>query len=173
MRTKSLLSLIILFSSAVWGADKIQPLDVKMGLWEVTNTTATTGLPPIPPEVLARMPPEQQAALGARGPKTTTRKDCITKEKLDKQMLFGEERKECTRTVVSSSSSKLEMKIQCTQGGTKMDGTFRLDVLNSENVRGAMQFKAASADQTASMNVMNVNSDFTAKWLSPVCGDVK
>ncbi len=36
-------------------------LDVSTGLWEVTSSGETTGVPPIPPEVLARLPPAQRA----------------------------------------------------------------------------------------------------------------
>jgi hypothetical protein len=37
MRTKILLALIVLCSSVIWAADKVQPFDVKLGLWEVTH----------------------------------------------------------------------------------------------------------------------------------------
>ena len=120
MVRKSLIVGIILWSFAIWAADKIQPLDVKTGLWEVTTTSVTSGMPPIPPEALARLTPEQRARMEESmksrmggTPKTTIRKDCVTKEKLDKDYLFGEDRKECTRTVVTTSSRKLEMKMQC------------------------------------------------------------
>ncbi len=87
MRTSLLCLLLAFFSTALWGADKVQPLNVKLGLWEVTSTTNVSGMPPIPDDVLARMTPEQrarmEAAMKARsgeGPKTTVRKECITKE---------------------------------------------------------------------------------------------
>lgn len=48
MRTRILLALIVLCSSVIWAADKIQPLDVKLGLWEVTRTSAMTGMPSLP-----------------------------------------------------------------------------------------------------------------------------
>ena len=40
-------------------------LDVATGLWEVTSQGETSGLPPIPPEVLAKMTLEQQQKVKA------------------------------------------------------------------------------------------------------------
>ncbi|MFY9559809.1 MAG: DUF3617 domain-containing protein [Terriglobales bacterium] len=173
MRTRILLTLIILCSSAVWAAGKIQPLDVKMGLWEVTHTSAMTGMPSLPPEALANMTPEQRAMMEATMRKQsnlrpTAEKECMTKEKMDKNSIFDTDSKECTRTVVSSSGSKLEMKIQCVHEGHKMDGTFRLDVINSENVKGTVQVSSTDPGQP-----VKINSNFTAKWLGRACGTVK
>ena len=42
-----------------------QPLDVKTGQWESTMTGQTTGMPPIPDDVLNRMTPEQRAKIQA------------------------------------------------------------------------------------------------------------
>jgi len=85
--------------------------NIKTGLWEITELTSMTGIPPmpaIPPEALANMTPEQRAQVEARmkdsfggGPKTTTRKYCVTKEKLEKDTVFGDNRNECTRTVMN------------------------------------------------------------------------
>jgi hypothetical protein len=84
-------------------------------------TTQRSGSPSIPPELLARMTPEQQATLEARmktkesqGPQTTVRKQCLTKEDLQKPLNFGDDRGSCQRTVVSASSS---MKIHTTGTG--------------------------------------------------------
>jgi hypothetical protein len=116
---------VVIFSlclSSALAADKFVRPNVKTGLWEVTETHTMTGMPAmpaIPPEALANMTPEQRAQMEEHmksmggGPKTTTRKDCITKEELDKDMAFGENRAECTRTVISSSSTMTEMKIHC------------------------------------------------------------
>ncbi len=175
MRTRVFLPAIVLISFAAWAADSVQRLDVKLGLWEVTHTTALSGMPPIPPEALASMTPEQRARFEATmkssmsdKPKTTTEKSCETKEKLDKQMLFDDKNKECTRTVVKSSGSVMEMKIQCDHQGMKSEGTFRVEAINAENVKGSMHMTS-----TGGGHAMNINSDFTGHWLGPVCGDVK
>jgi hypothetical protein len=41
----------VVLSLAV-GCGHVQPLDVKLGLWETTMTSDSSGMPPIPPEVL-------------------------------------------------------------------------------------------------------------------------
>ncbi|MGB9072293.1 MAG: DUF3617 domain-containing protein [Terriglobales bacterium] len=176
MRSKVLLALLVLSSFSLWAGDKIQPLDIKLGLWEVTSTTAMTGMPPIPPDVLANMSAEQrakmEAAMGARSggaPKTTARKTCITQEKMDKQTAFSDEHKNCTHTVVSSSSRKLEIKLQCTEPqNATMSGTVQVEVLNSETLKGSMRMASTGGGRT-----MNVNSDFTSRYLGSACGDVK
>jgi hypothetical protein len=175
MRSKVLLALLVLSSFSLWAGDKIQPLDIKLGLWEVTSTTAMTGLPPMPPDVLAKMSPEQrakmEAAMGARSggaPTTTARKTCITREKMDKQTAFSDEHKNCTHTVVSSSSRKLEIKLQCTEQNAAMTGTIQVEALNSETLKGSMRMASAGGGRT-----MNMNSDFTSRYLGSACGDVK
>lgn len=175
MVRKSFVAVILLWSFAIWAADRVQPLDIKTGLWEITTTNLMSGMPPIPPETLARMTPEQRArfeesmkATMSGKPKTTTRKDCVTREKLNKDYLFGEERKQCTRTVITASSSKTEMKMQCQEENMKMDGTVRMEVLSSEQVKGTVKMMATGSGRT-----MNVDVDFNARYLGPVCGDTK
>lgn len=177
MRTIYLL-LIALYSSFVFAADKIVPPNIKIGLWEMTETHNMTGMPPmpsIPPEALARMTPEQRAQMEAHmknsyggGPKTTTRKYCLTKEKLDKNSVFGDERKECTRTVLSSSSTMSEVKVHCAEKEMTTDGTFKFEALSPENVKGTMRMVMTGHDHT-----MHMDFDFISKYLGPACGDVK
>jgi len=178
MRTTFFLLLMALCSSSVWAADKIVPPNIRTGLWEITETHAMTGMPPmpaIPPEALARMTPEQRAQMEAHmkdsfggGPKTTTRKDCITKEKLEKNAAFEENRNECTRTVLSSSSTMTEMKIHCTGKEMSSDGTVKYEALTPESVKGTVRMVMTGHDRT-----MHMDMDFTSKYLGPVCGDVK
>src|SRR5271170_8464285 len=61
MRTSILCGLVVLSSSVLWAADEIQPLDVKLGLWETTWTSQSAGQVPIPPEAMANLTPEQRA----------------------------------------------------------------------------------------------------------------
>jgi Protein of unknown function (DUF3617) len=172
MRTNFILAAIVFFSLTLFAADKITPLNVKEGLWEMTVTHSMTGMPAIPPDTLAKMTPEQRARMEAMmkgGAKTDVRKECITKEKLEKQSAFSDDRKECTRTVLNSTSSKLEMKIHCKgeeQGS--MDGTLLVEAIGSDNVKGKMQ-----AVTNANGKTMNMNFTFSSRYLGPACGDVK
>ena len=166
------LAVVVIAGYAALAADKIQPLNVKLGLWETTSTTQMSGMPPIPPEALAHLTPEQrakiEASMGAEGqPKTHTTKSCMTKEKMEKAM-FGEERQNCKRTVVTSTGSKAEVRLDCDQQGMKTSGTVRVDAVDSENVKGSVK-----AESTGGGNTMKVNSNFTSKWLSADCGKVE
>ena len=66
MKKTFLLGLVLFAGSALWATDTITPLDVKLGQWESTLTTESNGLPPIPPEVLDRLSPEQRAKMEER-----------------------------------------------------------------------------------------------------------
>jgi hypothetical protein len=163
-------------SISAFAADKIQSLNLKVGLWEVTHTTSLTGTPPIPPEMLAKMTPEQRAkfeermkARAAAPPKTHTEKSCITQKDLDKDTLFSDDDdKSCTRSVISSTNTKLEMRVECQEDGTKRTGSFKLEAATPESVKGSMQMVASNDEQA-----MNINSTFTAKWVGAACGDVE
>lgn len=178
MRTRILLTLITLCFSSVWAADKIVPPNVRLGLWEITETHIMTGMPPmpaIPPEALARMTPEQRAQIEARmkesyggSPRVTTRKDCVTREKLEKDLVFGDNRNECTRTVLSSSSAMTEAKIQCKEKDMTSDGTFKFEVLTPESVKGTVRMVMTGNGRT-----MHMDLDFISKYLGASCGDVK
>jgi hypothetical protein len=165
------LGCMFLFCGAAWAADSVQPLDVKLGLWESSTTTEHSGAPPIPDEVLARLTPEQRAKIEERarasaqqGPRTTTRKNCVKKEDLDKAMAFGNNDKNCHRTILASSSSKLEFRIECGTGAMKSNGDVHIEAISSEHVKGSV--KMTIGDGTRSMKM---NSTFESKWLGPVC----
>ena len=175
MRIGILCGLVVVLSSVLWAADQIQPLDVKLGLWETTWTNQVSGQMPIPPEAMANLTPEQRAkleeAMKARASKTPaerTRRTCITKERLDRSNAFGEDRKSCTQTVMTSTSHQLEMRVECSDEGIKSTGTIRIEATSSESVKGTTQMVASGGDRT-----MNINASFTSKWIGPVCGDVK
>ena len=177
MRTKLVLGMFALVvlcfcSKALRADDAITPLDVKTGLWESTTIMNMGGLPPIPQEVLDRMTPEQKAqidaAMKAQQGKPITTKHCVTKEELTRKDLFDEGNKNCTRSVSTSTSSKLVMNIECVNQGVTMKGTIRLDVNSSESVTAKTEMVATGNGRT-----MNMNSVITAKYLGSACGDVK
>ncbi len=174
MRTKFFLVLVVFSSLTFWAADNITPLNVKEGLWEITVTHSMSGMPAIaniPPDALAKMPPEQRARVEAAmkgGPSTDVRKECITKEKLEKHSVFSNNRGDCTRTVVNSTGSKLEVKIHCEEKQASTDGTLVLETAGSDHVKGTMQ-----SVTNANGHTMNMNFTFSSKYLGPACGDVK
>ena len=166
--------LLLASSSAVWAENKVQPLNVRVGLWEVTTTVASNGQMPIPADLLARLTPEQRARMEERlkanssgKTRTTTHKNCLTKEKLDRGETFSEERKTCTETLVTSTSSTVEVRVVCENQGVKSNGTLHIDALNPENVKGSMHMVASGGDHS-----MNMSSTFTGKWIASSCGDL-
>ena len=163
-----------LFGATVWAAD-FTPLNVKTGEWEVTTTGGSTGQIPIPQAMLDKMTPEQRAkieaamkARGAPGNRTTVRKSCLRKENLDKPFGDDEARKSCKQTIVTSSTTRQEVHLECANGGGQQTGTFKLEAVDSGTVKGAMQLTASNGGQS-----MNINNDFAAKWLGPVCSESK
>src|SRR5579864_4184976 len=131
----------VLGCMALWAAD---PLNVRLGQWETTSTVQSSGAPPIPQEVLDKMSPQQRAMLEERmkanqSPRTTVTKSCLKKDDLDKALTFGADDKACTRTILSSSSSKQEVHIECNRGDGKQTGTIRIEANGSDSVRGSVQ----------------------------------
>ncbi|MGA6987367.1 MAG: DUF3617 domain-containing protein [Terriglobales bacterium] len=174
MRNKLLLVPIVLCSLIFWAADNIAPLNVKEGLWEVTVTHSMSGMPAmpnIPPDKLAQLPPEQRARVEAMmqgGATTDVHKDCVTKEKLEKHSAFSANRGDCTRTVVNSTGSKLELKFHCEEKQSSSDGTFVMEAISSDSVKGTMH-----SVTNANGHTMNMDFTITSKYLGPACGDVK
>lgn len=170
------LSSLTLFSSlTLWAADNILPLNVKEGLWEVTVTHSMSGMPNssmanIPPDALAKMTPQQRAQIEAMmgGKPSTDRKECVTKDKLQKNSVFSNNRGDCTRTVVNSTGRKLEVKFHCEEKQSVSDGNFVMETIGSDNVKGTMHMVSTGSGH-------NMTMDFTinSKYLGPDCGDVK
>ncbi len=168
---RNIIFAITLMAPALWAADKLEPLNVKTGLWETTTTISTSGEMPIPAEYLSRMTPAQRARMEERlkansAPKTrtSTHKSCETKEKLEKAPFSNQ--KECTESVVTSTSSKAELKVSCDFGDVKGSGTVTVEALSPEAARGSAQITATGGGHT-----INTNSTFTSKWLGASCGD--
>lgn len=169
-----LAGLILLLSVAGWTADKFQPLNVKVGLWETTATTRTSGAMPVPDELLAKLTPEQRAQVEEKmksspeKTRTTTSKSCITKEDLEKGAKFGEVSKECSQTIVTSTSSKLEMRFACQSPEGSANGTLAFQALSPESVKGTGEGSVSGGGHT-----MKTNTTFTSKWIGPVCSKSK
>jgi hypothetical protein len=121
------------------------------------------------------MTPEQKAKMEemmkqrqAQGPQTHVTKKCVTKEDLDKGGWFDKDEQDCTKTVVTSTSRKLEVKLECTKAGGKQSGTINAEAIDTGNVKGSLQMTASQGAHT-----MTVNSTMSSKWLGSSCGDVK
>jgi len=159
-----------------------QPLDVKPGLWEVSSTRSSAGMPQIPqapqipPELLARMPPEQRARIesamrAAQGQADGTRlqKICVTRETLQRGMAFGADRPpSCKQTIRTQSRTALEVQQNCTERGGQQTIHMRYEAPRPDIMSGTVEIAMnAGGRQTTMKNVMQ------GRWVGPDCGDVK
>jgi hypothetical protein len=156
-------------------AAKLQPLNVKPGLWESTRTINRAGDLPIPAEMLNRLTPEQRARMeermrahSAAHTNTTTEKHCLTQEDLERDRMKLAETKECTTTVLNSTSTTVKAKLACDQEGMHANGTLELVAADPEHVSGTYH-STVNADG----HTMNVDGNWTSKWLGSSCGNVK
>jgi hypothetical protein len=154
---------------------------VKLGLWETTAKTDMAGMPKmqappsIPQEALAKMTPEQRANIEAMlksrasgGPMVTTTKVCMTKESMSNALAFSRADKSCTPKVVSSSSSKHQIHIDCNREGHQMSGDLTVERVDSEHIKGNMVMKGGQGPRPVDMKM-----SFETKWVSSDCGSVK
>lgn len=152
---------------------KYQPLDVKPGLWERTSIFTTVGGLPIPPEMLNKLTPEQRARMEERmkanssaHTRTTTEKNCVTKQELEKPFNPGD--KECTWTILESTSTKAKGNVSCEASGMKMSGSGEFEAPDPEHLKGSMHTAS-----TAGGHHMNIDGTFASKWLGSNCGNVQ
>lgn len=161
--TKNVLAALIL-AAGVSRADDVTPLNLKPGLWETTTVQERSGMPSIPPETLARMPPEQRARIEAMSGKAapTTRQSCRLEK--DLKPFTDENTQSCKQTIVTSTSTKQEVKMECDRG----TGTVTVEAKDSEHVNGLVLMHMGANGRTMDMKIT-----ITAKWISSSCGDVK
>jgi len=164
---------VLLLALTALAADKVQRLNVKTGLWEVTTITHNQGHMPIPEGMLKRMTPEQRARMDARlkaqpaeRSHTITHKSCVTEQDTQKGDLFSTNpNQECTEQIVSSTSTAAEIHMVCERQGIQGNGTLTIKALNPEYVKGSSHITANGNGQT-----LNTDSTFTAKWVGASCG---
>ncbi len=150
-------------------------LDVKPGLWEVTSQGEASGMPPIPPQALAQMSPEQRAQVMAAMQGAMSRinqpnvtRSCITQKILDRGLdLQRQGNENCKQNVISSTSQSLDMHVECT-GQQRANGTLHIDAINTETFSGT--FDVVTTDGT---NTMTMKRTMQGKWLGSDCGSVK
>ena len=148
---------------------KLQPLNVKPGLWETTVTHKMAGEMPIPPGMLDKLSAEQRARLEQRmksnsGGSTSTSKSCVTKEDLEKSPNFGQGRGECTYTIQTSTSTEAKGKYTCATEGMNATGALDIVVVNQESVRGTSHGTVSGGGHD-----LQTDSSFTSKWVSATC----
>jgi hypothetical protein len=157
---------ILILTAALSPAADLTPLNAKPGLWEVTTVTVRSGMPPIPADTLAKLPPEQRARIEAQfkgSSSTTTKQSCFAPEDVAKGLGWNNTERSCRQTIVNSSSTLQEVKWDC-EGQQKGTGTIRIEATDSTHVNSLVDLN---------MGAMHIKVTNTAKWLSNSCGDVK
>ena len=172
MKTRILLVLAFLTPLASWAVDPV-PMDVKLGLWETTLTNQMDISSMIPADALASLTPDQRAKMeaamqGRGGPRTSVTKHCVTRETVNEALSSAGNNREqnCTRTFVTSTSSKQAIHLECTMGTMKTSGDVQVEVINRENTKGSMVMTSQGGRGG------NVKMEWTTKWLGADCGDV-
>jgi len=171
--TKNVLAALTLAAGVSRAAD-LTPLNLKPGLWESTSVSERSGMPgmaAIPADKLAAMPPEARARIEAQmkamsSPTTTTKQSCRTEK--DLRLFTDDGNKSCKQTVVTSTSTKQEIKMECNMTGNSGAGTVTVEAKDPEHVNGLVIMHMGSNGRNMDMKVT-----INAKWLSSSCGDVK
>lgn len=152
---------------------KVQPLNVKTGLWETTTTYKMSGELPIPPEMLNRLTPEQRARMEERmrarsgQSNSTTYQNCITKEDLENPDFT--DRKQCTWTTLEVNSTYAKGSATCQpDSGMTLSGSGEITVVDQEHVKGSVHLNA-----TGSGRGMTTDTTFTSKWIASECTNKK
>jgi TolA-binding protein len=140
-------------------------LEIKTGLWEITTTMQSSGMPQIPPELLKQLAPEQrqqmEAQLRAMNGTPETRRQCVTKDDID--TAFDDLDESCKRKVVTDSARLHVSTFTCT-GEASGSGTMRLEAPSSDRVTGFTEMRMASGGSNMEMKI-----DFSGKWLKADC----
>jgi hypothetical protein len=171
MRLKSSIGLGVVLALALSAVDKTQPLNLRLGLWQMTYTMDRSGTVSISPELLAKLTPEQRArtearlkARAAQGPHTDTKRFCLTEEKLNKAVFDEIDNKSCQRTVVASDAKVLQFRQECAVADTKRTFDGRIEALDPETVKGSLR---ANLPGGKTVNT----TDLAGRWIGADCGD--
>jgi hypothetical protein len=146
--------------------------DAKPGAWQMSMNTLIVGNP-LPPEALESMPPEKRAKVEkamkerATKPITVTHKVCVTQENLDQDRIIqsGKEDGQCTRKVLSKSTTRLVMEQNCPEPHAS---TSQMTI-------------EAKTPETLSANIVRMRGDGKGKvlmdvkgfWLGPSCAGIR
>ncbi len=171
MRSMIISAAVCLSASTLFAQGKITPLDVKTGLWQSTVSTAVSGSLGVPPEIAAKMTPEQRARAEAmmkqrdaegRRTHTTTTKHCVTEKDLQTNPFAQkpEAAMKCVEHVLRSNGHEVEVRESCAEGTSKSDMHLTFHAVDSEHVTG-------KGDVTATMGGRTMHSEMNMamKWL--------
>lgn len=136
-------------------AGNVQPLNVKTGLWEMTETITWTGLPP-------------QLAPVMQNGKTIKRRSCVKAQNLTSNPWAEGSGEKCAWTVLNSTGTDMEVRgTSCNLGtpnGMAAEANGTIHVVDSENGTGSFAVTLTGNGQT-----MHGHAQYTGKWIGPSC----
>ena len=152
MRKAIAVAVTCLAVSLATAAGDVHPLNVKTGLWQMTEVVTWTGLPP-------------QLAAMMKNSQPVKYKSCVKEKDLTSNPWSNGEEK-CTWTTLKSSSTDMELQAKSCQmgefGTADIHGTIHAS--DSENGTGAFDIVMTMNGQT-----MKGHATYTGKWAAASC----
>jgi hypothetical protein len=156
------------------GRAKLQPLNIKTGLWEATVTYKRSGELPLPPGTLEKLLPEQRARLEERmkgnsgESNTRSYRSCLKKEDLENPDFT--DKKQCTWTTLELTSTTAKGSAVCEyrEIGARLSGTAEIIAVDEKHIKGTIRMTAPGTSKR-----IVADGTLTAKWLGSSCGSVK
>jgi len=171
MKKNLALAAALLVGMLPLAAQSGEKMNVKTGLWEITTQTGMTGTPPIPPDVLAKMTPEQRARMQALSgsDRSHTAQSCVTEKDLEHGLEPQENRQSSCKVVsTNTTGTTQEIHMQCDNDHMKGTSVMKVVALDREHMQADMKMDAVSQG-----GPMHMTMHMTGKWVSSDCGAVK
>ena len=147
MRKAISLGAALLLATILFADTTFQPLNVKVGLWQVTGTNKM-----------------------GNAPQNVAYKKCVTPKELNTDPWVNGPDEKCTWTVLTSTGTDMEVQgSDCEAGknyGMKTDLRVKLHVVDSENVKASLQGTMSGNGQT-----VNIDGKLAGKWIGASCPD--
>jgi Protein of unknown function (DUF3617) len=142
-------------TTAIALAAGLQPLDVKTGLWQVTETVTWTGYPP-----------QFGAAMG--NARTHSHEMCVRTPDLSTNPWGQGSGEKCTWTVLSSTGTDMEVRgTSCEMGseyGMTAEVHGRIHVLDAKDGTGSFDIV-----MTGNGHTINGHASYAGKWVGSSC----
>lgn len=156
MKKRIVVPILVGGAIAMAAAASLQPLNVKTGLWQMTEITTWTGLPP------------QLDSEMASG-KTHSYRTCVKTEDLSTNPWAEGSRQTCKWTVLTSTGTDMEVRgTSCDMGsefGMTAEVHGKIRVLDSRDGTGSFDITLTGNGQTISGH-----ATYTGKWVGSSCG---
>lgn len=151
----------------------LTPLNIKLGQWQSTSTITIKGGLGLPPDMAAKMTPEQRAKYEAYmkskangDTHTMTDKNCLTAKDLTTDPFEQKDpdgRVQCHGTLLSSSASDIVLRENCS-GEATMTYTMKIHASDPEHTTGTGQGSTTMGGKTMTSDVK-----FSSTWIGATC----